>query len=103
MQEERMAARFRDLGHLVGNTPLLGVHFRFRGWERRIFAKAEHLSLTGSIKDRMALHILRRAYEVGALKPGAPWQRPPAATRASPSRPWQGRWATPCSSSCPTG
>ncbi|HQL48704.1 MAG TPA: cysteine synthase family protein [Holophaga sp.] len=72
MQEERMAARFRDLGHLVGNTPLLGVHFRFRGRERRIFAKAEHLSLTGSIKDRMALHILRRAYEVGALKPGAP-------------------------------
>jgi cysteine synthase A len=35
-----------------------------------IYAKAEHLNLTGSIKDRMALHILRQAYERGALEPG---------------------------------
>ena len=27
--------------------------------------------MTGSIKDRMALHILRRAYERGAIEPGA--------------------------------
>jgi len=64
--------RLRQLGHLVGNTPLLAVDCRYKGRSRRIYAKAENLNLTGSIKDRMALHILRRAYERGALKPGAP-------------------------------
>jgi cysteine synthase A len=43
---------------------------RFRGQTRRVFAKAEHLNMTGSIKDRMALHILRRAYADGRLSPG---------------------------------
>jgi cysteine synthase A len=62
--------RLRGLSTLVGNTPLLAVHFRYRGAERVIHAKAEHLNLTGSIKDRMALHIIRRAYMSGALSPG---------------------------------
>ena len=43
-----------------------------RGAERTIYAKAEHLNLTGSIKDRMALHMVRRAYATGALEPGEP-------------------------------
>jgi cysteine synthase A len=34
--------------------------------------KAENFNLTGSVKDRMALHILRQAYDRGNLKPGAP-------------------------------
>ena len=38
--------------------------------DRIVYAKAENLNLTGSIKDRMALHILRRAYERGVLEPG---------------------------------
>lgn len=67
-----MAARFKGVAGLVGNTPLLEVHCRFRGRERRIYAKAEHLNLTGSIKDRMALYILHQAYQEGRLKPGAP-------------------------------
>jgi len=33
-------------------------------------AKSEQLNLTGSIKDRMALHILSRAYASGAIHPG---------------------------------
>lgn len=41
-----------------------------RGQERVIFAKCEHMNLTGSIKDRMALYILMRAYAEGALRPG---------------------------------
>ena len=44
--------------NLIGNTPLLAVHFHYKGKRRTIFAKAEHLNLTGSIKDRMALHII---------------------------------------------
>ena len=58
------------LARTIGNTPLIAIHFRFRGRERTLYGKCEHLNLTGSIKDRMALHILRRAYASGELRPG---------------------------------
>lgn len=64
-------ARMRRLGHLVGNTPMIAVDLTFRGRPMRLFAKAEHLNMTGSVKDRMALHIMRRAFERGLLAPGA--------------------------------
>ena len=63
-------ARFRQLKTMIGNTPLLAVHFRMGGQARVIYAKAENLNLTGSIKDRMAFHILKRAYETGRIQPG---------------------------------
>ncbi len=56
--------------NLIGNTPLLAIHFKFKGERRTIFAKAEHLNLSGSIKDRMALHILKEAYAAGKIKKG---------------------------------
>jgi cysteine synthase A len=62
--------RIRSLSRLVGNTPLLGVEFRFRGRDRIIYAKAENLNMTGSIKDRMALHIVRQGYGRGMLEAG---------------------------------
>jgi cysteine synthase A len=65
-----ISSKFQSLTHLIGNTPLLCIAFRFRGSLRRVYAKAEHLNLTGSIKDRMALHILKRAYEQQRLKQG---------------------------------
>jgi cysteine synthase A len=63
-------ARFRGLRRLIGNTPLLAIDYTFRGRRRRVFAKSENLNMTGSVKDRMALHILRRAYERGTIRPG---------------------------------
>jgi cysteine synthase A len=54
---------FRNLKHMIGNTPLLAIHFTFKGEPRVIYAKAENLNLTGSIKDRMAFYILKKAYE----------------------------------------
>jgi cysteine synthase A len=60
----------RGLQVLTGNTPLLAISCEVRGHPRTIFAKAENLNFTGSIKDRMAVHILRRAYETGQLAPG---------------------------------
>jgi len=71
--QERFSARPASATYvraLVGNTPLLAVHCHYRGKRRTIFAKAEHLNLTGSIKDRMALHILSTARAAGELKPG---------------------------------
>lgn len=68
--ERAAAARLRNLGRMVGNTPMLAIEFRFRGSARVIYAKSEQLNMTGSIKDRMAFHILRRAYEEGRIRPG---------------------------------
>lgn len=63
--------RFDGLTQLVGNTPLLAIDYTFRGTHRRVWAKSENLNMTGSVKDRMALHILRMAYERGQISPGA--------------------------------
>jgi cysteine synthase A len=66
-----LQARFDGLRRVVGNTPLLTIDYTLRGEPRRVFAKSEILNLTGSVKDRMALHILRQAYERGTIEPGA--------------------------------
>ena len=62
--------RLAALRAMVGNTQLLVISYRFRGREGKVCAKAEHLNLSGSIKDRMALHILESAYADGTLRPG---------------------------------
>ena len=62
--------RIRGLTNLIGNTPLLEIKFRYRGKERTIHAKAENYNLTGSLKDRMALHILEKARQRGEIQPG---------------------------------
>jgi len=65
-----VAARFKSLEALIGNTPLLAIYLRYRGEPRTVYAKYEQVNMTGSIKDRMALHILRQAYLNGEIKPG---------------------------------
>ncbi|MBM3470659.1 MAG: PLP-dependent cysteine synthase family protein [Armatimonadetes bacterium] len=62
--------RIRELSSLIGNTPLLAIEFLFRGRRRTLYAKAENLNMTGSIKDRMALHVMEQGYAMGLLKPG---------------------------------
>ena len=62
--------KLTDLAALIGKTPMLEIRFNYRGKPGRIFAKNEVMNLTGSVKDRMAAFILRRAYESGELKPG---------------------------------
>src|ERR1700760_977894 len=62
--------RFAALRELVGNTPMLRIDYRYRGRKGTVCAKAEHLNLSGSIKDRMALHILESAYRDGTLHAG---------------------------------
>jgi cysteine synthase A len=64
------ASKFKALTRLVGNTPLVSIHFRYHGSHRIIFAKSEYLNLTGSIKDRMAIRILEKAYAEGKIAPG---------------------------------
>ena len=62
--------RLEALRRLVGNTPLLAIRCEFRGRALTIYTKMESKNLTGSIKDRMALHIMEAAYEEGQTKAG---------------------------------
>lgn len=71
MAENDGPTRIRGLSSLIGNTPLLAIDFLFKGEKRTLYAKAENLNMTGSIKDRMALHILQQGYKRGILKPGS--------------------------------
>ncbi len=67
---ELLQSKFEHLWHLVGNTPLLEISYRYKGKCRKIYVKCEHYNLTGSIKDRMALYILQKACEEGLIEPG---------------------------------
>jgi len=60
--------RIKGLSSLIGNTPLLEIRFNYKGKLRKIYCKAENLNMTGSIKDRMAYHILHKAAKNGLLK-----------------------------------
>ena len=65
-----ISSRIQGLSNLIGNTPMLEIEFTWKDKSYRIYSKAEYLNLSGSIKDRMAFHIIREAYGKGTLKPG---------------------------------
>lgn len=63
--------KINELWRLVGHTPMVRIGYRYRGGpELFILAKCEQYNLTGSIKDRMALYILQKAYEQGKIRSG---------------------------------
>ncbi len=70
IKDPKLSEKFKNLWRVVGNSPLFVIDFKYKGKERKIYAKSEHFNITGSIKDRMALYILQHAYETGAIKPG---------------------------------
>ena len=63
----------RDLTELVGHTPLLeaGRFCTARGLCCRLLCKLESLNPAGSVKDRVALAMLRQAEREGKISPGA--------------------------------
>ncbi|MFI3248598.1 MAG: cysteine synthase A [Rikenellaceae bacterium] len=66
---EKISKRLTDL---VGNTPLLELenYQRLNGVEGHIIAKLEYFNPAGSVKDRVALSMIRDAEQSGRLKPG---------------------------------
>ncbi len=52
------------------HTPLVEVSFKYKGRDLKIYAKYEAFNFSGSIKDRVAFYILKKAYEEGAIKAG---------------------------------
>jgi len=101
--DPRVEQKLKSLGRMIGNTPMLAIEFKFRGEPRVLHAKSEHFNMTGSIKDRMALHIMRRAYREGRIAPGDIVAEATAGTPAFPWRRSAGRSAIRSRSSCPTG
>lgn len=69
---EKMSNKFKNLEAMIGNTPMLEISLKYKGEYRKVYAKAEYYNYTGSIKDRIAYHILKSAYEAGQIKEGQP-------------------------------
>lgn len=55
---------------LVGSTPMLHLHRMVPAGAADVYAKLEYLNPGGSIKDRAAIGMIRRAEADGCLKPG---------------------------------
>lgn len=63
---------FRESGALaaVGDTPMIGLRHVVPHSGARIFMKWEPANPTGSMKDRMAIAVIRAAADDGRLEPG---------------------------------
>jgi cysteine synthase len=59
-----------DITQLVGETPILKLKRIVPRDAAEVYAKLEYLNPGGSVKDRAAIGIIRRAEEQGLLKPG---------------------------------
>jgi cysteine synthase A len=59
-----------DITQLVGETPMLQLKRLVPAGSADVFAKLEYLNPGGSVKDRAAIGIIRRAEQEGNLKPG---------------------------------
>ncbi len=56
---------------LVGGTPLVRLNNIVEPGMATVYAKMENLNPSGSVKDRMAINMVKRAEEAGLLKPGS--------------------------------
>ena len=54
----------------IGNTPMIKIKYKYKGEENNIYTKLEFYNITGSIKDRVAYYIIKKAYENGDLQKG---------------------------------
>jgi cysteine synthase A len=60
-----------DITKLVGETPMLRLRRVAPRGAAEVYAKLEYLNPGGSVKDRAAIGMIRRAEEQGLLQPGA--------------------------------
>lgn len=61
---------YKNILQTIGNTPLVKLNNVAKGIAANIYAKLEFLNPGGSVKDRIALYIIRDAEKRGLLKPG---------------------------------
>ena len=60
----------QDITTLIGNTPLLRVRTLSEGVEALVLVKVEYFNVGHSVKDRIALKMIRDAEQSGVLRPG---------------------------------
>lgn len=70
MINRTLISKFKTLDALIGKTPLAEIVFDYKGKTGRVYAKLESYNYTGSIKDRIAVHMLKKAYISGQLEEG---------------------------------
>ena len=60
----------QSITELVGNTPLLELKHleETEGLNAKIIGKLEYLNVAGSVKDRIALNMIRTAEQAGCLE-----------------------------------
>jgi len=56
----------------IGNTPMIKIDYEYKGKHSYLYTKLEYYNLTGSIKDRTALYIIKNALTKGILKENMP-------------------------------
>src|SRR5579864_690372 len=62
-------AIYSSILDLIGNTPIVELR-QFDTGPCQLFVKLENMNPGGSIKDRIALSMIKAAEESGELKPG---------------------------------
>lgn len=64
---------FSNIAALVGSTPIMKLErfMKQQGIKANLLAKLEYFNPGGSVKDRVALHIIEQAEKSGALVPGS--------------------------------
>ena len=67
---KNLPEKLKNLDLLVGKTPTIKIYYDLDGKKGSILAKYEAWNYTGSVKDRMAIEIIKSAYKTGALKAG---------------------------------
>ncbi len=60
----------RDITSLIGNTPMIKLSKLAPRGSAEVMAKLEMFNPGGSVKDRIALHMIEKAEKAGLLKPG---------------------------------
>lgn len=59
-----------NLSELIGHTPLVRLRTGIPDPGPKAYVKLEYLNPSGSVKDRMVFHVVRKALADGRLKPG---------------------------------
>ncbi len=70
MADQLMKGAVADITAAVGKTPIVRLNHVAEEVKSEIYVKVEYLNPAGSMKDRVAMNIIRDAEERGMLRPG---------------------------------
>lgn len=65
-----MENKFLKMEQMLSRTPMVEISLLYDGTPMKVYAKAEYFNLSGSIKDRVAFYILKKAYANKTIKEG---------------------------------